>query len=445
MLQSGLNLERRKVPANVQFHIRAGTIVLLFFLARLPFCIYLMTMSEGKNSRIVVFYSNPDDTRRLRLDKEHRAVDEMLTRGGHSAEAVLRKHATTVDDMLRTLKGHPFEVVQFSGHGDKEGIFIEAGTSGGRQLLAADRLKSLIASCGRRPRAIVLMACYSAEILPELLELSQFVVTVIGPVEDAAAIEFGVTFMDEYLRNPSVETAFSTAQKTVYAKGLTIAPLLSRRFKDDSKAVYTVFPGTFGDSILVDISEVEDDINRIGLARDTFLRLLTQKIRVHHWLFKIAKEEAIIPMGTYFGVFSWNTPGELVTCRRLLRVIETAPVDAITAWTSMLIAYNDLFVQRYRCVSGPANPSGYHKMLERAVKAYHSCYRAYLGESENAKIFQRISPAQFGVTRGIFDGQFERLDESLADEDHVTAVTCLESILTSFHDLVSAVGKSIVE
>ena len=405
----------------------------------------VLFVSDPKNSPIVVFYSNPAGTNRLRLDREHRAVDEMLTRCAHPPETVLRKHASTVDDMLQTLKRQPFEIVQFSGHGDREGILVESGPDGTAQLLAADRLKNLIASSGRRPRAIILMACYSAEILPELLELSQFVITILGPADDAAAIEFTVCFMEEYLRNPSVEMAFSTAQKTVYAKGLTIAPLLSRRFRDNAKAVYSVFPGSREDSILVDISEVEGDIKRIGLARDTFLRLLTQKIRVHQWLFKIAKEEAIIPMGTYFGVFSWVTPGDLVTCNRLLRVKDDAPVDAITAWTSMLLAYNDLFVHRYRCTTGPANPAGYGKMLERAVKAYHSCFRTYLTSSSNATIFQRTAPAQFGVTRGIFEGQLGRVDESLADDDHGLVVLALETVLTSLHDLVTAVGKIIVE
>lgn len=403
-------------------------------------------VNEFAKSPIVVFYSNPVSTNRLRLDKEHKAVDEMLKRIGRPLETVLRKHATTINDMLHTLKGQPFEIILFSGHGDPAGILIEPESGNSSVILEPDRLKNLIASSGRRPRAIVLLACYSADILEDLLELSQFVITVIGPADDAAAIEFAVALMEDYLAHSSIETAFGTAQKTIFAKGLTLSPLLSRHGQDKGRAVYAVFPGTFEDSILVDISDIEDDIKNLGLSRDSFLRMLTQKIRVHHWLFKVAKEEAIIPIGTCFGVFSWTAPAEIVTCNRLLSVKEDAPLDAITAWTSALIAYNDLFVHRYRCVSGPVNPPGYTKILERAVKAYYACFKSYLADSSvNATIFQKLAPAQFGITRGIFEGQLNRVDDSLANDDHGLVVVALETALTSLHDLISAVGKAVVK
>jgi hypothetical protein len=47
----------------------------------------------------LIVFSNPGDTERLRLDKEHRVIDEALSKVGYPPEAVRRLHATRIDDL----------------------------------------------------------------------------------------------------------------------------------------------------------------------------------------------------------------------------------------------------------------------------------------------------------------------------------------------------------
>jgi hypothetical protein len=395
---------------------------------------------------VLIFYSNPPDTSRLRLHKEHRAIDQMLQRIGRPVETIRRMHASSVDDMLHALNQRCYRVVQFSGHGEQSGIVVEAGDGGSAQTLPVDRLQNVLSVCGQEPRAIILMSCYSTDILPALLTLSPYVITVSGAGDDDACIEFSTAFYETYLTTDSIETAFSAAQTTIYAKGLDLAAILSRRAQGHPpRALFQVFPSRREDSILVDISKIEKDIARLNITKDTFLKVLTQKIRVHRWLFQLPKEEAIIPLGPYFGVFTWRAPNDLVTCEKLLTVKPGTPADAISSWTAMVLAYNDLYVDRYRVVSGPPNPPGYEATLNRAIKSFYSLQRTFMVAGDKLRFFDRFVPIQFGITKGIIEHNLQRADEMLAQRELVEVVIGLETMLTTFHDLVTAVSDHIVE
>ena len=158
--------------------------------------------------RIAVFFSNPIDTSRLELDREHRAIDQLLARSGIPAQSFVRCHATTVDDMISVVAKEAFDVIHFSGHGNKSGIVLSTAERNSSQHLTASRLAEVLQMSPKAPKAILLLSCYSAECLPILGPCAPFVVSVYGRADDQAAIEFCGAFYMEFSRAHAVEAAF---------------------------------------------------------------------------------------------------------------------------------------------------------------------------------------------------------------------------------------------
>ena len=81
---------------------------------------------DNKPISTLILYSNPSDTSKLRLDKDDRAMDDIV-RELQSVREIrsIRRHATSTIDLVRLISKEDFEIIQFSGHGDTKGIFLE--------------------------------------------------------------------------------------------------------------------------------------------------------------------------------------------------------------------------------------------------------------------------------------------------------------------------------
>ena len=77
-------------------------------------------------SDILILYSNPSDTPRIRLDKEYRVIDKIIERFDIDPRRITRLHATSVNDFVAELQKGDFEIIQFSGHGSGQGIYLES-------------------------------------------------------------------------------------------------------------------------------------------------------------------------------------------------------------------------------------------------------------------------------------------------------------------------------
>ncbi|PZN85617.1 MAG: hypothetical protein DM484_01420 [Candidatus Methylumidiphilus alinenensis] len=75
--------------------------------------------------RVLVLYANPADTDRIRLDKEHRAIDQALLTSCLPTDIVIRRHATTFNDLVTALADTEFSIFHFSGHGSSNGIYLQ--------------------------------------------------------------------------------------------------------------------------------------------------------------------------------------------------------------------------------------------------------------------------------------------------------------------------------
>ncbi len=164
--------------------------------------------------RILILSANPNNTARLRLEKEVHDIKEGLKRSIYREqfELIYVGAVTLRDFYLHMLETKP-HIVHFSGHGGGEHGLVLEDDNGKAQFLQTEQLAEmfrLFASDGLE--CVVLNACYSEV---QAKSINQFVPYVIGmnqAIGDRAAITFGLAFYDALGAGRIVNFAFDLAK-----------------------------------------------------------------------------------------------------------------------------------------------------------------------------------------------------------------------------------------
>ena len=387
----------------------------------------------------LVVYSSPESLGRLRIDKEHRAIDSVLAKHHLGADVVHRIQAATLMDLAVALREEDYEVVVFSGHGDEQGLYFEADQ--GETHVGWDRLAQILKDAVPRLSVVIANSCFSSAGESLLLSATPRLITMIGEIGDEAAIAFSTYFFDEYYRSTSVEQAFRfalhAAKMEEYADALK--PHLTCRHKVGQSVVQACFSRRH-DSIFIDISGAEESIASLPVSRQEFLSLLTRKIRFHEWIFRVPRERAVLQIGRFFGVFSWENANDIVRCHEVLQLRRDISEEDCVEWTHLLVAYNDLRSERYRMLPNPAADEN-RGVLLRALQNVSRC--AQHMSSGTADVARKHAPSQYTVTCSTVRVHSDRARDSLEQGLLSEVVVSLEMAITAIHDLLDALTEKI--
>jgi hypothetical protein len=382
----------------------------------------------------------------LRLDQEHRALDRVMERNRLSDSHLRRLHATTVQDFAQALRSNDYDIVQFSGHGSPDGIYLEKEHGEGATLVSASHVTQLVSAALPSLRLAVLVSCYSSDAAATLLRMAPFLITMDGPAEDAAAIHFVESFYDEFFRSGAIERAHLIALNELRALGKADAfrSVLQRRAKGSGRPLLQATVGQRADSLLIDLGECETDIAALGISRSDFLSLLSRKIRLHEWVFRYPRENAILTIGPYLGVFSWESAEDVVRCHRILRLRATVDAQRAEAWASLLVSYNDLASERYRAVPQPAAPEN-ERLLRQALKRVNDSIKRHFDDASLVALYSTMAPDHFRASATNARAQATAADYKLTDGDLQGAVMHLELSISAIHELVTALTGCVAE
>lgn len=402
-------------------------------------------MPINQASRVLVLYSNPGASQRLRLDLEHRAIDTVLAELNLEPLTFMRRHAVTADDFISAIRSGDFEVIHFSGHGAEEGIILEKLPSRESELIDAQRLATVLNTYSPRRRALLFLSCFSSAAISTLTTTAPFVITVTGPAGDDACIQFAASFYRCYLERESIEEAFNFAccQVEFLGLGKDLNAVLSRRvlLQGEGKMLYAAAAG--GDTIYVDISPVEKAIESMNIDREKFLSALGRKLRIHRWIFTQPSEGTVLSLGEFFAEFVWQNVDDSIVCRRLLRFRDGVNAQACMIWSDLLLSYNELRASRYRRMPNPSSPE-----VEPWLKAtIHNMQRDldyYLGGSSAELLAQEV-PQSFQMAQALAMANCRHAEMSLSRGDLPQTVVFLECALTAVHDLVDALTSHLTE
>jgi hypothetical protein len=143
--------------------------------------------------RILFLGSNPDDTSKLRLDREYRTIDLHLQEGGDGERLELQSAwAVRIGDLSRELLRWKPSIVHFSGHGSPGGLVFE-GEDGIARIAPVVPLADLFRIV-EGVRGVVLNACYSWPQADAIRRDVEFVVGTSDRITDNGAIAFASGF-----------------------------------------------------------------------------------------------------------------------------------------------------------------------------------------------------------------------------------------------------------
>jgi hypothetical protein len=405
-------------------------------------------MAQQANRKVLICYSNPLDTPRLRLDWEYRAIEMILQENGIDGSNVKRLHATTVEDIARALRDDKYTLVHFSGHGTEDGIILQSPTSNASQLLTAANLAALLRARAGDLEGLVCMACFSAASIPVLVRAASYLITIQGDLPDDAAVEFVRVFYGSYFRSHSMRSAYELASFLLNTHDDSVSAVMSRRatYGKDEQTVYEVFginsrPASV-DSFCVDISAVEADLSGLAIQRDQFLTMLTRKIRVHSWIFEYPREDVLLQLGAYCGLFTWQNSADVIYCKRVMVIDPDADETLCEAWSGLIVSYNDHYMDAYRLhrLTGQTLTL---EMLDDALYGYVALAHRYFDVGSYADAMRKAVPTEYKTSRSLFSAYLGVCQERVQRGDLAAAVTYLETMLSSLHDLIDAITRKV--
>lgn len=389
--------------------------------------------------RVLVIFSDPPsaDRKRLRLDIEDRTITDIAKRFSASV-ALEKQQASRIDDIHALLIDTSYDVIQFSGHGDSRGLYLEkSDLESDGDLVSVKRLQSLMSIPENPPRLVVFLSCYSNDHLIQLSHTAPFVISAVGNVSDACCVEFVGAFYERLFTGFSIKNSFQHSLHVMKAKGIPCESFrLDRRVllhKNDRQLVET-FPDPHRDSIWVDLSQVSHLLDRMGYPEEEILHLISKKLSIHRWIFEVPRERCIVPIGRLlFGEFAWEDPHDLVRCTRIMKLKADVSAKHWEVWHKLLVAYNDLASSEYRAAPNPAGEES-RTTLQRAVNLFAHYNQRYIlpaREDVAALGFTDCLPyIEFVITH------CEQAQDQFAMERYPQVVKALEEALTNFHELV---------
>lgn len=144
--------------------------------------------------KILVVAAAPNETGRLRLDRECKGIKDALKQAPNAERFnVETELATTPDALTQTMLKFEPEILHFAGHGEPNGGILLEDQTGGRVPVSAPVLVELLAQFESSLRCVVLNSCYSGRQAQAISRYAD-VVGIRGVVKDEASIAFAVGF-----------------------------------------------------------------------------------------------------------------------------------------------------------------------------------------------------------------------------------------------------------
>jgi hypothetical protein len=390
--------------------------------------------------RALILFSSPMDHDPLRLSVEHRDIEKTLLRHGVETSRYTIKHAVTMRDFIDCLCAHPYDVLQFSGHGN-ENIFYFETDEGLAEAVTGDRLSEILRKALPNLQICIFSCCYSAESIESLYKVASWIISLFGEANDDAAREFVCRFYSAYIGSNSVENAFQLAQWSMEGK---IKALLTRRaFKEqNSRAYLQCFTKKNHEPIIVDVEEVYRQKDRFDEPLEEILHNISIKIGIHSdLLFGTPQSNAVLTVGKYIGIFSWKNRFDPIKVKKLMRIKQSISLQTCNLLTRLAVKYNHAAKASYRKNPTPADIKGKNE-LGRDLNSLERWLREILSEPTSTH-FQRDLLEQYIVSVATISANLSMAQESFDSDKLPDLIVYMEIALSAFHDLLNALIKVV--
>jgi hypothetical protein len=169
----------------------------------------------GRGQRLQVLFvaANPAALPELQLSAEAARIEDKL-RGTPAERQIEVRYGWRAgpESLVDLLVADVPDVLHFAGHGASDGSMLLEQLDGSPHPVRPEALAGLLGARARRPRMIVLNACYSVLMARALLPLVDAVIGMRAAVEDTAARTFAVQLYRALGHRVPLQEAFDLAR-----------------------------------------------------------------------------------------------------------------------------------------------------------------------------------------------------------------------------------------
>ncbi len=194
-----------------------------------------MNFSSDRQQTILFLAANPQNTSRLRIDKELRDIGEGLQRAQKRDQFQLEQRlAVRPRDIQRAMLDINPQIIHFSGHGTGEQGLIFEDELGNAKLVEGEALAGLFQLFADQIRCVVLNGCYSQVQAKAIANHIDYVIGMNQAIGDGAAIEFAVGFYDAIGAGRPIEFAYKLGCAAIQMAGIpqNLTPVLLKKSTD---------------------------------------------------------------------------------------------------------------------------------------------------------------------------------------------------------------------
>jgi NTP pyrophosphatase (non-canonical NTP hydrolase) len=176
--------------------------------------------------RVLFVSCSPSNEKRLRGDRELRAIREALRLANRENDIVVKDLiAATPDDFRRAFLRGEYDIVHFSGHSNRDVLVFEDAAGKSTEIA----LQSLAEFIRGNPavRCIILNSCDSLTKLT--IPIAEFTIGMDNTIDDDAAIEFAKGFYDAIAAGRDFDSAVKEGTTAAKFKGLEVPVKLIQR------------------------------------------------------------------------------------------------------------------------------------------------------------------------------------------------------------------------
>lgn len=275
---------------------------------------------------ILFLSSVPDNKNYLEVHRECTTIEDGIKSGKYEAMFNLplkREWSVNVNNLTQVLLkfNSLADVIHFSGHGLKTGIFID-GEKGNAKFVSADLFSNTLQNTKVKARLVVLNTCHSDEHAQTIADIVGCTIGAQDSLPDELAIEFSRSFYRNLSYDFSIREAFDLALTDLRLLGHDKSkyPRLFHREGLDPSDVYLI--SRIGRKLIHDIK-----------AWNGFVLLLVFAKQIHHMFQTISVMHDLFP--------KLAALGELSNCGDIVRKNETQN-NFQKAWTLYQKDYDSL-------------------------------------------------------------------------------------------------------
>jgi CHAT domain/von Willebrand factor type A domain len=188
-------------------------------------------MNSSQINVLIVFANPLREKAYLRLDQEEKDIREAIRRSKNSSNIKLEtRQAATVQDLQRALLDEDYQIVQISGHGERNGLILE--NDQGEPYVVPQKALANLFSLYRQENnlleCVILNACYSLKQGTLIASDIPYTIAMEEAIGDKAAIEFITRFYDTIGAGRTIEFAYKMGCSAVELMNLN--SILSPKF-----------------------------------------------------------------------------------------------------------------------------------------------------------------------------------------------------------------------